>query len=220
MPLLLCDLDNTLVDRRAAFHRWAVEFAARHDQDDGFVEWLSEIDADGFGPRPEFFVDIHTRLGLTETLDEFTAEYRSTFHPQFRCYEGVRTALGAARAQGWCIAIVTNGPPTQADKIEHAGLAPLVDTWCVSDVEGHRKPDARLLEIAAARCEVPLDGAWMIGDNPDTDIGAAHDAGIRSVWLRHGRAWPREDFAPTHEADSFPDAVDIVVSSGSGATEE
>ena len=52
----------------------------------------------------------------------------------------------------------------------------------------------------------------MIGDNPDSDIGAAHAAGIRSVWLRHGRPWPREDFAPTHEADSFPEAVDMVLS--------
>ena len=57
-----------------------------------------------------------------------------------------------------------------------------------------------------------LDGAWMIGDNADADIGAAHAAGIRSVWLRHGRPWPREDFAPTYEADSFPEAVEMVFS--------
>ena len=211
MPLLLCDLDNTLVDRSAAFRRWAVEFAARQRQDDGFVDWLSEIDDDGFGARPEFFVSIHERLGLVETLDELIADYYRTFLPQFRCSDDVREALGAVRAQGWFIAIVTNGPPTQNDKIRHAGLEPFVDVWCVSEVEGHRKPDVRLLESAAQRCDVPLDGAWMIGDNPDTDIGAAHAAGIRSVWLRHGRTWPREDFAPTHKADSFPEAVDWVL---------
>ena len=124
----------------------------------------------------------------------------------------MRAALASACGHGWSIAIVTNGPDTQHDKIHHAGLEPLVDAWCVSSAEGHWKPDARLLEIAAARCDLTLEGAWMIGDNPDSDIGAANAAGIQSVWLRHGRTWPREDFAPTHVADSFPEAVEMVLS--------
>jgi putative hydrolase of the HAD superfamily len=214
LPLLLCDLDDTIVDRGAAFGRWAVDFAAQHHQGDDFVAWLEEIDDSALGPRPEFFVSIRDRLELAATLDELTADYYRAFLPQFRCDDDVRTALAAARAQGWCIAIVTNGPKTQEDKIHHAGLEPLVDAWCVSSIEGHRKPDARLLEVAAERCAVSLDGAWMIGDNPDTDIGAAHAAGIRSVWLKHGRAWLREDFAPTYEADTFPEAVDMAIHDG------
>jgi putative hydrolase of the HAD superfamily len=210
--LLLCDLDDTLVDRGAAFARWAAGFAARHDQEDEFVAWLSEIDDSGFGPRPEFFVQIHERLGLTQTVDEFVADYYDEFLPQFRSDDAVRAALASARAHGWSIAIVTNGPDTQHAKIHHAGLEPLVDTWCVSSAEGLWKPDARLLEIAAARVDLTLEGAWMIGDNPESDIGAADAAGIRSVWLRHGRAWPREDFAPTRVADSFPEAVEMVLS--------
>jgi len=212
LPVLLCDLDDTLVDRGAAFARWAAEFAAQHGQSDDFVEWLFEIDDAGFGPRPEFFVSIHERLALAQTVDELIADYYRAFLPQFRSDDAVRAALASARAQGWSIAIVTNGPDTQHDKIHHAGLEPLVDAWCVSSVEGHWKPDARLLELAAERCNLTLDGAWMIGDNPDSDIGAAHAAGIRSVWLRHGRPWPRADFAPTYEADSFPEAVDLVLS--------
>lgn len=211
MPLLLCDLDDTLVDRGAAFARWAVDFAARHGQDDDFVAWLIEIDDSALGPRPEFFISIHERLQLAETLDELIADYYRTFLPQFRTDDAVRVSLAAARAQGWCIAIVTNGPETQLDKIRHAGLEELVDAWCVSSIEGHRKPDARLVEIAAERCGLTLVGAWMIGDNPDSDIGAAQAAGIRSVWLTHGRAWPREDFAPTYEADSFPEAVEMAI---------
>jgi len=214
LPLLLCDLDDTLVDRGAAFARWAAEFAAQHGQDEAFAAWLVEIDGAGFGPRPEFFVRIHERLGSVQTLDEFVADYYRTFLPQFRSDDGVRAALASARAGGWCIAIVTNGPETQLDKIRHAGLEEFVDVWCVSAIEGHRKPDARLLEIAAERCDLALDGAWMIGDNPDSDIAAAHAAGIRSVWLRHGRSWPREDFAPTYVADSFAEAVERAMRDG------
>ena len=72
----------------------------------------------------------------------------------------------------------------------------------------------RLLAVAAERTGLGLDDSWMIGDNPDTDIGAANDAGIKSVWLRIGRSWPREDFAPTYEADTFPEAVDLVLAHG------
>ena len=94
MPLLLCDLDDTLVDRGAAFARWAAAFAARHDQDQAFVDWLSEIDGAGFGPRPEFFVHIHERLGLAQTVDQFVADYYDEFLPQFRSDDAVCAALG------------------------------------------------------------------------------------------------------------------------------
>jgi putative hydrolase of the HAD superfamily len=214
--LLLCDLDNTLVDRGAAFRRWATAFAAGHGHGDELVAWLVEIDGDGFGPRPEFFVRIHERLGLASSVDDLVADYYRDFLPQFRTDDDVRAALGRARAAGWRLAIVTNGPPTQLDKIHHAGLDDLVDVWCISDVEGTRKPDARLLELAAERTGVALAHAWMIGDNPDADVGAAVAAGIRSVWLRHGRSWPRDDFAPTAVADTFGEAVDIALR-GSGA---
>ena len=83
------------------------------------------------------------------------------------------------------------------------GLDRLVDAWCVSEIEGSWKPSVPLLAIAAERCGESLSDAWMIGDGPDTDILAADTAGIPSVWLRHGRAWPREDFRPTFEASSF-----------------
>lgn len=211
MGLLLCDLDDTLVDRRAAFGRWAESFAAVHGQDDDFVAWLREIDGDGFGPRPEFFVLIHERLALAGSLDDFVAAYYDGFLPQFRCDDDVRDALVRARGAGWRVAIVTNGPPTQLDKMRHAGLGDLVDAWCVSDVEGARKPDPRLLELAAERTATSLADAWLIGDSPETDIGAAAAAGIRSVWLRHGRAWPRDDLVPTAAADTFAEAVDIAL---------
>lgn len=107
---------------------------------------------------------------------------------------------------------MTNGSPSQEDKILATGLHELVDTWCISEVEGCRKPEVRLLQIAADRCGEPLDSALMIGDNPESDIGAAHAAGIRSVWLRHGRTWSHPDFAPTYQADSFPEAVELVMS--------
>jgi HAD superfamily hydrolase (TIGR01509 family) len=210
--LLCCDLDNTLVDRAAAFRRWATAFAATHGEGAELVDWLVEIDGDGFGPRPDFYILVRDRVGITAPVSEIVADYYRDFLPQYRADVDIPDALARVRAAGWKVAIVTNGPATQVDKIRHAGLDPLVDTWCVSEIEGTRKPDPGLLRLAAQRTGVPLGGAWMIGDDAEADIGAAHAAGIRSVWLRRGRAWPLRELAPTFEAATFGEAVDRVLS--------
>ena len=168
---------------------------------------MLEYDRSGFRPRDEFFAGVRERFGVPLSVDELITGFYAEFPQLFSCAEEVRDSLVRVRAEGWRIAIVTNGSPTQELKIVAAGLDGLVDTWCISGVEGVRKPDPRLLEIAAERCDAPLAGAWVIGDAPDADIGAAVAAGLSSIWLRHGRGWPRDDYSPTFEADSFSEAV-------------
>ena len=50
MALLLCDLDETLVDRSAAYRRWATELASDHGLDAFAVEWLVVEDQGGMRP--------------------------------------------------------------------------------------------------------------------------------------------------------------------------
>lgn len=53
--LALFDLDNTLVDRSAAFRAWAQEFVAGYGLDAAALTWLLETDARTAGPRGPFF---------------------------------------------------------------------------------------------------------------------------------------------------------------------
>ena len=53
------------------------------------------------------------------------------------------------------------------------------------------KPDPAPLELACTRLGVRLADVWMVGDG-QYDIEAGLAAGIRTVWLSHGRA---KDFA-------------------------
>ena len=211
MPLLLCDLDQTLVDRTAAFRLWAIALAEAHGVGDDFVEWILSEDGDGDRPRGELFSLVRDRLELADPVEELSDRYMREFTAGFTCEQPVVDALAAARAAGWSIAIVTNGWWPQTGKIDAAGLGHRVDAVCISGIEDVWKPDPRLLEIAAARCGCELEGAWMIGDNPHADIGAAHAAGIDSVWLRYGREWDIPEYRPTAKADSFAEAVDIVL---------
>jgi putative hydrolase of the HAD superfamily len=211
MALLLCDLDETLVDRSAAFRRWAAELASDRGLDAQVVEWLVVEDRGGMRPREELFALVKDRLGWSEPLSELIDGFNGRFPTHFHCHVEVRAALTRARQAGWSIAIVTNGGPIQADKIAHADLAPLVDAVCISSVDGFAKPDRRLLDLAATRCRSSLEGAWLIGDNPDTDIAAAHHAGINSAWLTLDRQWDRTEFGPTVIAETFPSAVTTIL---------
>jgi putative hydrolase of the HAD superfamily len=43
MPLVLFDLDNTLIDRAASFRRWATHFAEVHSLGPEDVAWLGRV---------------------------------------------------------------------------------------------------------------------------------------------------------------------------------
>jgi putative hydrolase of the HAD superfamily len=215
VPLLLVDLDNTLVDRAGAVERWAREFAAARGGDDGDAQWLVAADRDGLEPRERFAGMIAERFGL-DGQDEgaILAELRGGLVRELVPDDAVTQALRDARAGGWVPFVVTNGTVAQQErKLRHTGLDREVAGWVVSEGVGLRKPDPAIFRVAAARAGQSLAGAMMIGDSAQADIGGARAAGVPAVWLHRGRPWPLTAFEPDHLADSFADAVGIVLAS-------
>jgi HAD superfamily hydrolase (TIGR01509 family) len=51
------------------------------------------------------------------------------------------------------------------------------------------KPDPRPIHLACERLNVPAEQVWMIGDGR-YDIEAGVAAGVRTIWISHGRARP------------------------------
>ena len=208
MPLLLCDLDETLLDRTDALRRWASGFVESRGLPATDVERIVSEDRHGRRTRDEFVAAVDAALRPDPPL---TIDYLRDY---VRCFELAPSTAGAlrrARDAGWRIAVVSNGEQPQLDKIALVGLDRLVDAVCVSAFDGCRKPDPRLFRLAAERAGAPLEGAWMIGDDPVADVGGADAAGVRSVWLRLGRTWSHELPPPTAQADSFAAAVDLVL---------
>ncbi len=213
MPLLFCDLDNTLVDRATAFRGWAVDFLAARGADPALVDEMVRADGDGLRPKPESAADLQQVLGLTDDeTASITKVLRQGVLDHLAVDPAVLDALDRARAAGWTPFIVTNGVVPQQDlKITNLGLDAHVDGWVVSDVVGIRKPDPRIFTIAAEQAGAPLDGAVMIGDAHDTDILGGQNAGLRTVYLGRGREWPAGSAEPTAFAASFPEAVETVL---------
>ncbi|MGV9381712.1 HAD family hydrolase [Nonomuraea sp. NPDC003707] len=186
--LALFDLDNTLIDRLAAFELWAAEFAAGRGLGERAAAWMVATDADGSLPMDAFFGLVRERFGLAEPADELWAAYRARLPHLVRCPGEVLDGLDRLRAAGWAVGIATNGmADNQTGKIERTGLATRVDGWAISGAEGVRKPDIRLFEIAARRCGASLEsGGWVIGDDPEKDVEGGRRAGLRTIWIDRG----------------------------------
>jgi len=219
MPLLLMDLDNTLLPRDAAFRAWAQDFLAEHRLPPQDVDWLSTLDGSGFIPRSTVFGAVRQRYGLDTGLDDLLAHYRRSINAHIHCPAPHVAALRAARNAGWTLGIVSNGATgPQLDKIRRTGLAALVDGWVISEEARCAKPHPEIFRIAARRCGVPTASAWtartwMVGDHAPADIAGARVSGLKSVWLHHGRPWPELGYHPTFSAPGLPEAVGLVVNS-------
>ena len=90
----------------------------------------------GYGASRDLFEALDLRIGPTASVDELIDEYYGQLIPLLRCEDAVARSLVRVRESGWSVAIVTNGGSRQDEKIRGTGLDRLVDTWCVSEIEG------------------------------------------------------------------------------------
>ena len=211
MPLLLCDLDGTVLDRQEAFRRWAATFIDTFALPAAAAAWLVEQDRDGYRDKAALFSAAKRRFALHRDVDDLVEGFREDFPMHFQLRPDTADALERVRSAGWRIALVTNGGPGQLRKVNATGLAAYVDSVTVSSVVGVRKPDARIFAAAAAATRASLDGGWMIGDSPDADIQGAIRSDLRSVWLHRDRRWPAVDYTPTATAATFAQAISVVM---------
>ena len=214
MPLLMCDLDDTLVERPPLFRAWAEQFADQVGQPRDIVDWLVEQDHGGHRSRHEFLTAVSERTGYDVPVEQFLDDYNDRLGGSYRLTPGVREALDRVRDRGWRFAVVTNGPTlVQEHKIRSAKIDRLADAICISEEIGVSKPDPLIFRSAAQRAGASLEGAWMIGDNLDADIAGARGVGARSVWVKRDYDWLTYESGtePDLVAGSFPEAVRLLL---------
>ncbi len=209
-PLALFDLDNTLLDRDAAFRRWADRFVDSEGLPSGAVGVIVGLDEDGLAPRTGFFEAILRSFDVEGTVDEHVARYRDEYPAGFALDLATAEGLRSLRDAGWRIGVVTNGPLFQERKLEVTGLHDLIDGLCVSEDVGSNKPEPLIFEEAARRCGTGLAG-WMVGDSAAADIRGGQAVGLRTIWMRRGRTWDLSSPPPDAEVDTPRQAIDLIL---------
>src|SRR5690349_4118444 len=106
LMLLLIDLDNTLVDRRAAFKAWAVSRFGESE-----VAWLVEADQDGLQKREVLAAQIVARYGGDE--ERMLRELRAGMVENLAPDPEIQAVLSDAAEAGFVPFVVTNGTVAQ-----------------------------------------------------------------------------------------------------------
>lgn len=120
---------------------------------------------------------IDTDADLDAAFQNYLAEYEAAWRP----YPDAVHLLAELKQQGTKIGVLTNGDHAQQlAKLRRTGLLPYIDAVCSSEQIGYAKPDPRAFRALVRMLAVPAGSLIFIGDNPDLDIAAARDAGIRA----------------------------------------
>ena len=134
-------------------------------------DWQTHVDdlAEEVGGRPGT-VDVAELAARHNTADRVTV-----IHP------GTGEILTALRADGWRIAVITNGFRVfQEPVLAVSGLREVVDEVVTTDDVGHAKPHRAIFGAVFAGAGPDVH----VGDRIEHDVMGACDAGARSVLLR------------------------------------
>lgn len=224
---VLLDVDDTLVDTRAAF-------AAAISQVVG--EWLPHLDADGREAALQHWVRdaaghfraytrgeidfrtqrrrraaaLHAAFGGA-VLDDaaaarWDAGYEQAFRAAWRPSDDAARLLDVLDAAGVPAGAVTNMlTDYQRRKLDAVGLLGRLRVVVGIDAVGVGKPDPRMFRRACDKLGVAPDEAAYVGDELDVDARAARAAGLIGVWLdRHGSGLVPDDVLVARSLDEVP----------------
>ncbi len=104
-------------------------------------------------------------------------EYRIALFPD------VINGLKSLRETGLIVGVVSNMNSTSQRLCDDMGLTGHVDFAVTSGETGVEKPDRRIFEAALVKADVSADEAAFIGDQLESDIFGAEQAGLRPILI-------------------------------------
>lgn len=107
-------------------------------------------------------------------------------------YADTADVLGALRAHGVPIGVVSNIGWDLRPVFRAHGLDPYIDAYVLSYEHGIQKPDTRLFALACDALGIPPQATLMVGDDRRTDAGAA-DLGCAVHFVDHRPVAERPD---------------------------
>lgn len=105
--------------------------------------------------------------------------------------------------------IITNGfSDVQSIKLRSAGLTTYFGSVITSDQAGYRKPHKMMFCYALDRIRAAPEQCVVVGDNLETDIRGAQNAGIDHIYFNPGQR--PHDYSVTHEISALSELIEIL----------
>ncbi len=196
----LFDLDDTLVDRSAAFravaeqlYDWQPSMQKAHSRQ-AAVRHMIRCDS--------FDRILQTWPGIAMSASDLRAWYYEALGEAVKPDKLALSLLVDLNREAIPWGIVTNGGTFQHTKLRLAGVHELAPFVIVSSDFGHEKPEPAIYVEALRRLGAPPSGRTLfVGDNVDTDIKGAQGVGMLTAWIRLGRRFPKYLPAPDYLVD-------------------
>jgi putative hydrolase of the HAD superfamily len=209
---VLFDLDDTLADRAAALRRYARFFAEDFGAQllPGLTKTLHAtlIEIDDFGSRAQAEALCAALPWRTPVAPQVLFDHwADRFGEAAVAFEDVEPVLQELQRRQIRMGLVTNGGAAmQRSKIAALGLDRFMSTIVISAEVDLRKPDAAIFRHALADLGCAASEAWFVGDHPDLDVRAAHEAGLQAFWVRTG-VFEAPDDLPGYRLDRLSDLL-------------
>jgi len=144
---------------------------------------------------------IFEAAGLAESEAALAAEAAKAAHARFNLWrkvpDGLLLGLARARALGLRLGIVSNSEGALMDLLDRVGLSPHFETVVDSGLEGVRKPDPAIFQLALTRMGIrSSEGVLYVGDIPEVDVVDARAAGLDAVLIDTLDHYPDYNEAP------------------------
>jgi phosphoglycolate phosphatase len=187
MPLVIFDLDGTLIDSRLdmahAVNNTRAEFQRGplpHEQIFSFVgNGAPVLIKRAMGPEA-------TDEEVSQALEFFLDYYRHHALDYTILYPGVREALDQLYATGAKLAVLTNKPVKISKRImEGLGISAFFFQIYGGNSFAHKKPHRIGIDTLRTEASADADETWMVGDSY-VDIQTARNAGVASCGVTWG----------------------------------
>ena len=232
MPVrdLFIDFDDTLYDTygnavialRETFEAFHLERYFDDPQQFYDAYWAANIDlwsqySRGEITRPYLIVERFRRPLSTGRDIDVTKQLCLDISDRFLDYcaskpgvvDGAHELMDYLRAKGYRMHMCSNGfHEVQYRKLEACGLKDYFDTIILSEDAGANKPSAQFFDYALQQSGAQRETTMMIGDNMQTDIIGAHDAGFRTILFNRWHVEPST--IPTYTVDILRQIMDIL----------
>ncbi|HYJ76220.1 MAG TPA: HAD family hydrolase [Kineosporiaceae bacterium] len=229
---VLLDVDDTLVDTRAAFaagiahvvRRW-LPHLDREGRQGALRHWVTDAEGhfraytqgriDLVEQRRRRVAALHAAFGGpavdAELFEAWDAAFEDAYRAAWRPCPDAPRLLDTLDAVGLARGVVTNMRiDYQREKLAVVGLLDRVGVLVGMETFGVGKPDPRLFRHACDVLGVEPAEAAYVGDELEVDARGARDAGLLGVWLdRHGTGESPPDVPVISSLDELPAVLGV-----------